>query len=81
MVCFKHESHPKPHAALRLKIAHSQRSLSEIVNDAVPVSLAKDQEDLAAFEQRSLESALSYEELLYDRNYSAPIQDLFLFYP
>ncbi len=57
---------PNLHAALRLKAAHSNRSLSEIVNDAVRVSLAEDQEDLTSFEQRSLESTLSYEELLDD---------------
>ena len=43
---------PKLHAALRLKAAHTHRSLSDIVNDAVRAALAEDQEDLAAFEER-----------------------------
>jgi plasmid stability protein len=54
------------HAALRLKAAHSHRSVSEIVNDAVRAALAEDREDLAAFERRAAEPTLSYEELLND---------------
>jgi plasmid stability protein len=54
------------HTALRLKAAHSHRSLSAIVNDAARAALAEDQEDLAAFEQRGAEPTLSYEELLND---------------
>lgn len=54
------------HQALRLKAAHTHRSVSDIVNDAVRLALAEDQEDLAAFEQRAEEPTLSYEELLND---------------
>lgn len=54
------------HAALRLKAAHTQRSISDIVNDAVRAALAEDQEDLAAFEDRVNEPTLSYEALLKD---------------
>ncbi|MDP1932641.1 MAG: CopG family transcriptional regulator [Gammaproteobacteria bacterium] len=54
------------HVALRLKAAHSNRSVSELVNDAVRASLAEDQEDLAAFEQRVAEPTISYETLLND---------------
>ena len=57
---------PQIHAALRLKSAHSHRSVSEIVNDAVRAALAEDQEDLAAFDERSTEPILTYEELLDD---------------
>jgi hypothetical protein len=57
---------PQIHAALRLKSAHSHRSVSEIVNDAVRAALAEDQEDLAAFDERSAEPVLTYEELLDD---------------
>jgi len=57
---------PQLHAALRLKAAHSNRSVSDIVNDAVRSALAEDQEDLAAFEDRVAESSLSYEALLDD---------------
>ncbi len=54
------------HAALRLKAAHTHRSVSDIVNDAVRAALAEDQEDLAAFQQRADEPTLSYEDLLND---------------
>lgn len=57
---------PQLHAALRLKAAHTNRSLSEIVNDAVRAALAEDQEDLAAFEERVSEPTMSYEALLDD---------------
>jgi plasmid stability protein len=54
------------HRALRLKAAHSRRSVSEIVNEAVRQALQEDQEDLAAFEERASEPSSSYEELLAD---------------
>jgi plasmid stability protein len=55
---------PQLHTALRLKAAHSHRSVSELVNDAVRAALAEDQEDLSAFEDRVAEPTLSYEQLL-----------------
>ncbi len=57
---------PQLHAALRLKAAHTNRSLSDIVNDAVRAALTEDQEDLAAFEERIAEPTISYEALLDD---------------
>jgi hypothetical protein len=54
------------HRALRLKAAHTRRSISDLVNDAVQQSLREDEEDLAAFEGRVNEPLLSYEELLKD---------------
>lgn len=57
---------PRLHAALRLKAAHTNRSLSDIVNDAVRAALAEDQEDLAAFKERVSEPTMSYEALLDD---------------
>lgn len=57
---------PQLHAALRLKAAHTNRTVSDIVNDAVRVALAEDQEDLAAFEDRVAEPTMSYEALLDD---------------
>lgn len=57
---------PQLHEALRLKAAHSQRTLSDIVNDAVRAALAEDQEDLAAFEGRASGPTISYEALLKD---------------
>lgn len=57
---------PQLHTALRIKAAHSHRSVSEIVNQAVRAALAEDQEDLSAFEERADEPTVNYEELLND---------------
>ena len=57
---------PDLHRAVRLKAAHTQRSISDIVNDAVRQSLREDQEDLAAFEDRAAEPLVSYAALLKD---------------
>jgi len=57
---------PGLHNAIRLKAAHTHRSVSEIVNDAVRLSLREDQEDLGAFEDRVAEPVISYEALLKD---------------
>jgi hypothetical protein len=54
------------HRALRLKAAHSDRSVSELVNAAVRRSLAEDAEDLAAFVERKKESNLIFENVLKD---------------
>lgn len=57
---------PALHKAIRLKAAHTHRSVSDIVNDAVRLALREDQEDLAAFEDRVAEPVVSYEALLKD---------------
>ena len=57
---------PALHQAIRLKAAHTHRSISEIVNDAVRFALREDQEDLAAFDKRVAEPVMSYEALLKD---------------
>ena len=57
---------PQLHAALRLKAAQSDRSVSELVNEAVRAALAEDQEDLTAFENRVAEPTMTYEALLDD---------------
>jgi predicted DNA binding CopG/RHH family protein len=57
---------PELHRALRVKAAHSQRTISEIVNEAVRFSLREDDEDLAAIKARSGESTMTYEQLLKD---------------
>jgi hypothetical protein len=48
------------HRALRLKAAASDRSISEIVNEAVRRILAEDAADLAAFEVREKEPDLDF---------------------
>jgi hypothetical protein len=54
------------HQAIRLKAAHTQRTVSDIVNEAVRAALRDDEEDLSAFEQRAAEPVISYEALLKD---------------
>ncbi len=55
---------PELHQALRLKSAHSKRSMSDIVNEALRQALREDEEDLAAVRSRAKERALSYEDFL-----------------
>ena len=52
------------HQALRLKSAHSQRSMSEIVNDALRQALREDEDDLRAVRSRTGERTLGYEAFL-----------------
>ena len=49
------------HKALRLKAAASDRSVSEMVNDAVRMALAEDAADLDAFANRIAEKNVSFE--------------------
>jgi hypothetical protein len=51
---------PEIHRALRMKSAASDRSISEVVNEAVKLSLAEDAEDLEAFDSRAKEPALDF---------------------
>jgi plasmid stability protein len=55
---------PDLHQALRLKSAHSRRSMSEIVNDALRQALREDEADLSAVRSRAKEKTLSYEDFL-----------------
>lgn len=55
------------HLALGLKAAATDRSISDIVNDAVKAALAEDAEDLAPFDQRKAERIVSFE---------SPVRDL-----
>jgi plasmid stability protein len=50
------------HRALRLKAAASDRSISDLVSEAVRLSLAA--EDLEAFEKRSKERSLKFENVV-----------------
>jgi hypothetical protein len=52
---------PQVHRALKLKAAATDRSVSDLVSEAVRLSLAEDAEDLAAFEERSGERSLDFE--------------------
>ena len=57
---------PALHRALRLKAAETEQSLSDLVNAAVRETLVEDSEDLEAFEARSSEPSLSFEDALKD---------------
>jgi hypothetical protein len=64
---------PALHRALRVKAAETDRSLSDIVNEAVKLSLLEDAEDLAAFEERAGEPSLAFEEVVKDLRRSGAI--------
>ncbi len=55
---------PELHRAVRLKSAHTNRTISDIVNESLRAALSEDQEDLDAFEKRALEPVISYETFL-----------------
>jgi hypothetical protein len=59
-VYFDHEIH----RALRLKAAATDRSISDLVNEAVELALAEDAEDLEAVERRRCEPVLSFDEVV-----------------
>jgi hypothetical protein len=55
---------PDLHRALRLKAAASDKSISDMVNEAVKLTLAEDAEDLAAFAKRRREPNLDFEQFV-----------------
>ena len=55
---------PEIHRALRLKAAATDRSISDMVNEAVKLVLAEDAEDLAAFEERAHERSVDFESVV-----------------
>jgi len=57
---------PDLHRALRVKAAETDQSVSDLVNEAVKLSLTEDAEDLEAFEARRHEPNLNFEEVLKD---------------
>lgn len=52
---------PEVHKALRLRAAANDRSISDMVNEAVRASLAEDAIDLAAFDKRKRERSVSFD--------------------
>jgi len=64
---------PALHRALRLKAAETDRSLSDLVNEAVKLSLAEDAEDLAAFGERAEEPDLPFEGVVKELRRSGKI--------
>jgi hypothetical protein len=57
---------PDLYKALKIKAAQYEKSLSELINQAVRWSLVEDAEDLAAFEERKNEPNLDFEKVLKD---------------
>lgn len=57
---------PFLHRALRLKAAETDRSISELVNEAVRAALAEDADDIEAFEVREKEPDYAFEEVVKD---------------
>lgn len=55
---------PDLHRAVRIKSAHTNRTISDIVNESLRNALSEDQEDLDAFEKRASEPVISYEAIL-----------------
>lgn len=52
------------HKALRIKAVESDRTISDLVNDAIRLALEEDHEDLAAIRDRKDEVPISYESFL-----------------
>jgi len=57
---------PRVHRALRLKAAETDQSVSDIVNEAVTLSLQEDAEDLAAFDERAHEPNVRFIDAVKD---------------
>ncbi len=55
---------PDIHRALRLKAAATERSVSEMVNEAVKLTLVEDAEDLESFRERKDEPSIGFEDFL-----------------
>lgn len=57
---------PELHRALGVKSAETDRTISDIVNDAVRSNLGEDADELAAFRTRAKEPTVSFEHLVKD---------------
>ena len=57
---------PELHRAVRIKAAETERTVSELLNEALRQSLAEDADDLEAFRSRSKEPSLDFETVLKD---------------
>ena len=61
-ICFD----PHVYRGLRIKAAAIDRTISDLVNEAVRMQLTEDAADLAAFDERANEPGLSFEDALND---------------
>jgi len=55
---------PELHHALRIKAAETEHSMSELVEEALKLSLAEDSVDLTAFDERREEPSLAFKDVL-----------------
>lgn len=55
---------PDVHRALRTKAAATDRSISDLVGEAVRLTLAEDADDLSSLRQRSSEPDLDFEKVV-----------------
>lgn len=55
---------PELHRALRVKSIETDRSVSDLVNDAVKLALHEDAEDIGAFADRASEPDLTFESVV-----------------
>jgi hypothetical protein len=55
---------PKVHRVLRLKAAETERSISDLIDEAVRLSLQEDLEDLAALKERAREPNIRFEDAI-----------------
>jgi len=52
---------PEIHRALKLKAASTDQSISEMVNEAIRLSLAEDADDIEAFDERVSEPDIDFD--------------------
>ncbi len=57
---------PHLYRVLRIKAAEIDRTISDLVNEAVRTQLAEDAEDIATFDERANEPSLRLEDALND---------------
>jgi hypothetical protein len=64
---------PELHRALKIKSAQIEKTMSELINDAVRNSLSEDHEDLTAIEERRDEPNLDFKAVLKELMHSGKI--------
>lgn len=57
---------PELHRALRVKAAETDKTISDLVNEAVRRNLAEDAEDLVVYRARAKEPSLKFESVVKD---------------
>jgi hypothetical protein len=55
---------PALHRALRLKALETDQSMSELIQEAIRLSLAEDAADFTAYDERKDEPGVAYEDML-----------------